>query len=222
MRIIFCNNELELHPSGVLLWSAQKLLVVSDLHLEKSSYYVRRGFFLPPYESHTDLKKLHEILRRTGMERILILGDCFHDNQGYGRLRLQDHALFDALMQYEPIWIKGNHDSEFLHPDMTAHESYKIGNLIFRHEAEQGAQGEISGHFHPKATIGYKGGLITRPCFLSDQRRIILPSFGSYTGGLDIQHPAIAKNFPGPFNIFLSGGNKIYAFKADGILPGSH
>jgi len=33
---------------------------------------------------------------------------------------------------------------------------------------------------------------VTRPCFLLDQTRVILPAFGTYTGGLASSHPALA------------------------------
>jgi metallophosphoesterase superfamily enzyme len=51
--------------------------------------------------------------------------------------------------------------------------------------------GEISGHYHPKATLRARGRRVTRPCFLIDSRRVILPAFGAFTGGLALRHPAL-------------------------------
>ena len=59
-----------------------------------------------------------------------------------------------------------------------------MGPLTLRHVAEPGAREEISGHYHPKATLETRGGAVTRPCFLADRDRVILPAYGTYTGGL--------------------------------------
>ena len=39
------------------------------------------------------------------------------------------------------------------------------------------------------AKLARVGG-VTRPCFVTDARRVILPAFGAYTGGLDTGDPA--------------------------------
>jgi len=52
-------------------------------------------------------------------------------------------------------------------------------------------------------------------CFIGDGQRLILPSFGAYTGGLDIMHPAIANLFPGPFTAWVISQGSIYAFPSE-------
>jgi metallophosphoesterase superfamily enzyme len=64
----------------------------------------------------------------------------------------------------------------------------RAGTLTFRHIAVPGETGEVSGHFHPKATVAGR----SRPCFLIDAARVILPAFGCYTGGLRTADPALA------------------------------
>ena len=41
--------------SGALFWEEQRLLVVSDLHLEKGSSFAARGVLLPPYDTAATL-----------------------------------------------------------------------------------------------------------------------------------------------------------------------
>ena len=41
--------------SGALFWQEQRLLVVSDLHLEKGSSFAARGVLLPPYDTAATL-----------------------------------------------------------------------------------------------------------------------------------------------------------------------
>ena len=61
---------------------------------------------------------------------------------------------------------------------------YQFGPLVFRHIAKVGAEAEVSGHYHPKAAMRVRSNSIVRPCFLYDERRVILPAFGTFTGGL--------------------------------------
>ena len=61
-----------------------------------------------------------------------------------------------------------------------------LAPLSFRHIARAGASGEVSGHYHPKASVPTRGGTISRPAFLADRDRVILPSF---TWALSTQRP---------------------------------
>ena len=58
-------------------------------------------------------------------------------------------------------------------------------------EDKPGAAGEISGHYHPKAVVPTRGRSVSRPCFLYDASRVILPAFGTYTGGLRCHDPVL-------------------------------
>jgi hypothetical protein len=53
---------------------------------------------------------------------------------------------------------------------------------------------EISGHFHPKFRVHLRGRLVSRRCFVVSPSKIIMPAFGSLTGGLDAHHPEIMRS----------------------------
>ncbi len=212
------GQRVMLDPSGVLAWPARKTLAVADLHLEKGSAFAARGALLPPYDTRETLEKLSHALRTWNPARLLLLGDSFHDRAGSTRLGTADAMTLKRLLAgREVIWILGNHDP--LPPEGlpgTAMLEWREGPLAFRHEATPGrlpiGVAEISGHFHPKATMPTRAGAVTRPCFLSDGRRIMLPSFGAYTGGLDIRDPAIAAVFPRGGRAFLLGTERLFSF----------
>ncbi|MDB5490277.1 MAG: metallophosphoesterase [Micavibrio sp.] len=216
MKITFNNHEFILDPSGALLWPEKGMLIVADLHLEKSSHFAKRGYFLPPYDSHETLTRLMTVLMGSGMKRLLILGDCFHDRQGYERLNTRDYRIFDELRDYDPIWIRGNHDGDFVPSGMASYDVYHEAGISFRHEPS-GQFYEISGHLHPKATIQYHGTLISRRCFIENDERMIIPAFGSYTGGLDVLNTAISRYFSVLERVHLLGEDKIYSVPA-GLL----
>jgi metallophosphoesterase superfamily enzyme len=71
---------------------------------------------------------------------------------------------------------------------------------------------EISGHYHPKASVNTAALRISRPCFVTDSARLILPAFGAYTGGLDVRDPAITRLFPRGLRVFLLGQAKLFSF----------
>ncbi len=213
MIINFGDQEFLLDSSGALFWPDQSLLIVSDLHLEKGSHFVKQGFFLPPYDSRETLERLHQRIKILLPRQILILGDCFHDPKGHARLQSKEYALFEEIKKYDPIWIRGNHDGDFVPDGFNDYVSYERNGIIFSHESSTHAPFEISGHFHPKAEILHKGALITRPCFIEDGNKMILPAFGSYTGGLNINHPSITKNFKNPTRVYIQGNKKIYYFE---------
>ncbi|MBE7213490.1 MAG: phosphoesterase, partial [Gluconacetobacter diazotrophicus] len=64
----------------------------------------------------------------------------------------------------------------------------------------------------PKATVPTRGGSVCRPCFVADATRVILPAFGTFTGGLDVGHPAIHGLFPRGGRAFLLGTDRLFSF----------
>ena len=62
--IHLAGERLMLDPTGALFWPEQRLLAVSDLHLEKGSSFARRGMLLPPWDTHATLDRLTLLLRR--------------------------------------------------------------------------------------------------------------------------------------------------------------
>jgi DNA ligase-associated metallophosphoesterase len=216
-KLMFSDQELMLHPQGILIWPAQSMAVVSDLHLEKGSFFAPRHYFLPPYDTYQTLHRLSEILKGLDVGRLLLLGDSFHDEEGYMRMRGEDrHCLHGLIDQYETIWISGNHDQEFVPPGCQSYEHINIQNLIFRHEAS-GRTPEISGHFHPKMTIRHKGSRLSRSCFIEDGKRLIMPAFGAYTGGLDVTDPEIGRHFGDDYHVHITGKEKIYTLSSPSL-----
>lgn len=184
------------YPSaeGALFWPAQEALLVADLHLEKASWFARLGQFLPPYDSHATLTALAREVERTGAKRLFCLGDSFHDAFGCERLPTNARALLTELTdRLDWVWIIGNHDPGFAdHCGGRLEEELEIGGIILRHEAVRGeSRPEISGHFHPKLRLHLKGRQVSRRCFVASATKLILPAFGSLTGGLDAHHPEI-------------------------------
>src|SRR2546429_3536460 len=140
--------------SGALFWQEQRLLVASDLHLEKGSSFATRGVLLPPYDTLATLGRLAAVISRHDPRIVIALGDSFHDRTAHERLSAEDRDAMAALrIGRDWIWISGNHDP-MLPSDLggTVADEVAIGPITFRHEPT-GAGGGSAGHLHPKARV---------------------------------------------------------------------
>lgn len=206
---LIAGVRLGLLPEGALYWPDEKTLVVADLHLEKGSAFAARGQMLPPYDTAATLARLEALLARLGPDRVIALGDSFHDSRAGARMTEEHRARLVRLTgSREWIWIAGNHDPA---PPAgvggIARAELRLGPLTFRHEPRPGAlPGEIAGHLHPAARIVGRGRSIRRRCFASDQRRLVMPAFGALAGGLNVLDEAFRPLFSGrAFHAFMLG-----------------
>src|ERR1700744_651013 len=202
--------------SGALFWDEQSLLVVSDLHLEKGSSFAERGVLLPPYDTVATLSRLAAVIARHDPRMVIALGDSFHDREAHERLSEADRDALSALQaRRDWIWISGNHDPA-LPRDLggVVATEVAIGPVTFRHEPT-GALGEIAGHLHPKARVPTRGRSVERRCFACDAERMVMPSFGAYTGGLSIRDIAFTKIFGAPaFTAHVLGDSAVHSIVA--------
>ncbi len=203
IEIKFANKSFLLLPDGSICWPTKKALILGDLHLEKSSFLASLGNFLPPYDSFETLYKLNNTLSSLEINTVILLGDIFHDKDGIKRISNKLHHYLESLCKkYKVIWIVGNHDG-FLKPkNANICLRYRIDDINFVHKAEKNTINEFSGHYHPKATIKLFKKKISRPCFLVGKSKIILPAYGTFTGGIDSTDEV--------FNKVLEGGHQGY------------
>jgi DNA ligase-associated metallophosphoesterase len=208
--------------AGALYWPDEGLLAVADLHLEKGSSFATRGVLLPPYDTAATLAKLGALVARYAPRYVVALGDSFHDGDGPQRVSEDDRAMLGALQRGRDwIWIAGNHDPEPVR-DLggVSAAMFAMGPLLFRHAPErEEADGEIAGHLHPVARVNGRGRTVSRRCFATDGKRMVMPAFGAYTGGLNIRSAPFAEVF-GTFKFMahMLGDARIYAISAQRCL----
>ncbi len=237
----FAGTTLLATPAGALWWKEAATLVVADLHLEKGSSLARRGKLLPPYDTRATLGRLAALIDALAPRRVICLGDSFHDPDGPGRLAAEDASTLAGLARGRDwLWVAGNHDPA-PDPDLARNldrglnrrlpgelvDETVLGPLVFRHQAAGGVGdddrdgdgggwggilGEVSGHFHPKASVLAAGRRLTGRCFATDGRRLILPAFGAYAGGLDVLNPVIATLLAPAFTAHMIGRSRIHTF----------
>lgn len=211
--------DLIAEADGSLWWPEKTALVVADLHLEKATSLARRGALLPPFDTRETLARLETSIARRAPRLVISLGDAFHDRRGAARLESADRAALEALaVGREWLWIAGNHEQDAV-PFGEALDDLTLGPLCFRHAPVTHAlPGEVAGHYHPKAAIRVHGRRVTRPCFATDGQRLILPAFGTFTGGLDLLHPELRELFGDGLCALMLAGTTVHAIAASKLV----
>lgn len=201
--------------SGALYLVEARTLVVADMHLEKASSFAARGVLLPPYDTRETLSRLAEVIARFAPRRVVALGDSLHDRRGVERLGAAElQAIADLQIGREWVWMTGNHDPDIgpgVGGDVAGELS--IAGVTLRHEpAPCGDDCEIAGHLHPAARALVGGLHLRRRCFVGDGRRVVLPAFGAFAGGLNVLDDAFA-------GLFGARGFAVHLVGRDGVYP---
>lgn len=213
-----------LRSSGVLWLAQARILVAADLHLEKGSWFASRGQLLPPLDTRDTLLRLRQEVCALDPRRLVLLGDTFHDGGALDRLMPDDLALItDLAAGRELVLLLGNHDRDL---DAQARRrgwatarDLRLGGLTFTHEPQpDGPDGEVAGHLHPCARIATAVRSVRRPCFVTDGRRLVLPAFGAFTGGLNVRDAAFSALFPGDFQAYALGEGRLHRVGRDRLL----
>ena len=188
MTIKFKNEELILCKERAIYWPAQKMLILSDLHIGKSAYFRKSGIQVPLTIAHSDLEKIDQLISTYQINNILVTGDMFHnymntDVDDFSRWRYKHSAIKIRL-------VKGNHDGLKL-PDYqklnieVLEKEYLLKPFRFIHEQPQvnDEYYSLTGHIHPGITLFGKARQRMRfACFHFGEYGATLPAFSAFTG----------------------------------------
>lgn len=201
----FAGAALVARSSGALWWPGRRMLIVADLHLGRSERYARRGgALLPPFEVTDTLQRLEAEVSALAPAQVVSLGDAFDDDLAAQRIAHEARGMIARMAAGRDwLWVRGNHDRA-APQGLAGHSVAELpGTIPLRHQPAEGP--DISGHMHPSVRLA---GRRWR-CFVLGREHLILPAFGTYTGGLDIGDPAFAGLAAG--GIALACGDRIFA-----------
>lgn len=191
----FAGQALLARPSGALFWPARRWLILADLHLGKAERMARRGgALLPPYETRATLDRMEAEIAATDPSTVVSLGDGFDDDAAGQALDDETCARLAAMAAGRRwIWVAGNHDPGRICARLPGESLDEVRDgLTLRHEALAGQGPDISGHYHPCIRLAGQ----RRRCFLVGRDHLILPAFGTYTGGLEVTDRALVALVP--------------------------
>jgi len=188
------GEQLLLLPEKAVYWPAQKALLVADLHWGKSAHFRKHGIAIPGSTQTQDEIRLATLVNTHKAERLIIAGDLFHSRQN-AETDLFTHWR-NAHTQLHIDFVAGNHDilphTFYTENQLTLHPAgLQTGPFLIAHDVPPICHSFcIHGHIHPAIRISGKGhSHIKLDCFCIDEHRMILPSFGNFTGN-HLLHPA--------------------------------
>lgn len=179
------SQEFILHPSGAIFWEAQSMLLIADVHLGKVTHFRKHGAAIPPHLAFENLEKLTEVTNHFQPQTVCFLGDLFHSKLN---TEWDDFAKWVEYTSANVILISGNHDiiPQYLFEDVGVEifDSLKIENfLLTHHPTEKDRFFNFCGHVHPGVKLQSQGRQMLRlPCFFKNEKQLILPAFGNFTG----------------------------------------
>ncbi len=179
-------------PEKAVHWPGRRTLMVADLHWGKAEIFQKAGIPVSSAILQDDLLRLKRILDAFQIQRLILLGDLIHGKQGLTS-ELRDRVRhWRQAVGAEILLIKGNHDRSLVLPEEwemeLCEEAYEDGSFIFSHHPESRPSGFTwCGHLHPVVHVGSRLERLRLPCFWIQKNCGILPSFGSFTGGMPIQ-----------------------------------
>ena len=215
------DADIALLPGRAAFLPKTSTVVCSDIHLGKAATFRHAGMAIPEGSAQHDLQRLTGIVQTCRARRLLITGDLFHARSGCTQQVLDEFSVFCEQVSLshntEVVLVLGNHEQSL----GNKFRPHKIGinrceeeileppfRFIHDHQSHFDAQPDyftIAGHVHPTVTIkGTSGDRLTCRCFVTTGTTLLLPAFGSFTGGYTIR----------PSNL-----TRIWLAQIDGVLP---
>jgi DNA ligase-associated metallophosphoesterase len=199
--------DVALLPGRAAFLPASATLLVADLHLGKAATFRKAGIPVPEGSAQADLARLARLVRETSARRLVIVGDLFHAKSGCtDRVFAEFAAMRRQFVGTEVILVIGNHDRTLGKVPATLGIDACVPHLTeppfhFVHEpatllsAPVRAGFTIAGHLHPTLAIRSPGGArLADRCFVAEEASLVLPAFGSFTGGHRVT-PALGLRF---------------------------
>jgi len=188
------GEQLKLHPQRAVIWPARATLVIADPHFGKDDIFRRAGIALPRGPAIADLQRLTELLAENACTRLVVLGDFLHGvthagdsflhafrvwRQAHGSLTVDIVVGNHDRREPAQVWqqIVGWHTRPLIEPP-----------FVLAHEPVEHPHGYVlAGHIHPVMRLRRRSGGGRVPVFWQRRAYLVLPSFGSLTGGAEVE-----------------------------------
>jgi DNA ligase-associated metallophosphoesterase len=184
------GEPLVLLPQKAAFWPRERMLIIADIHFGKAAAFRSFGIPVPRGTTTENLQALDALIELTGARHILFLGDFLHARAAHAA-STQSAMLAWRQRRCELILtlVRGNHDKHAGDPAVQlgidlVDEPYTVGPYSFCHHPDIAAPGYVlAGHVHPVYVLATRSDALRLPCFIAGPQRMILPSFGAFTGG---------------------------------------
>lgn len=205
------GEELWLLPEKAIYWPAQEALLVADVHFGKAAAYRSLGQPVPQGTTTQNIAVLDALLKALPCRQLTFLGDFLHGPGSHATATLEALAQWRARHDDLPMTlIRGNHDKRAGDPPASLNiavvpEPMLLGPFALQHEPTPYAGRHVlAGHVHPVFRLNGRGRQSLRlACFRIGEAVSLLPAFGAFTGGYQVERDDHCR-------IFVIGDNEIW------------
>ena len=212
MKVKLDQVPLTLLPEKAVYLEKTRTLFLADLHLGKEHALMETGPALPGEHSANDQRKIIDLITTYNCAELIILGDFVHSPKS---AKAHKSELLDAFLNSvsqtgcQVYLVPGNHDRlsatfwQELPIKLIPEGSIVHGLSLFHEPPTKGNTSWLAGHIHPAVFLqGQTRDKIRTCCFWLQDSGLVLPAFGSLTGGFAVK-PSITDR------IYISDGNQV-------------
>lgn len=204
IEVELAGEAFVLFPDRAILHQSDRSLILADVHLGKGTAFRHFGLPVPTGASDKDLLRIDRLIEQSNARRLIILGDFVHARQSHDDAMIARLNAWRARQRIDIALVRGNHDRASGRLDEQLRieeweEGHREGSFAFAHAPCLIEKAIVfCGHVHPVLSVeDFDGSRVRIPCLVEEAGMIMLPAFGSMTGG----HPVA----PSP-------ENRIYLF----------
>lgn len=190
LAVEVAGEDLLLLPEKAVYWPAQEMLIIADIHFGKAASFRALGVPVPRGTTTENLNALDALIERHGARQVAFLGDFLHARAAHASSTQQAMLAWRASRHaLRLLLVRGNHDRHAGDPAAAlgielVDEPHEVKPFAFCHHPDLDTPGyALAGHVHPAWVLATRFEALRLPCFVVGRRRMILPSFGSFTGG---------------------------------------
>lgn len=190
--------ELWLLAEKAIYWPEREVLLIADAHFGKAAAYRKLGQPVPHGTTASNLQVIDRIMGRYPTRHLIFLGDFLHAPGSHSAGTLGALAAWRTeVADLRITLIRGNHDKRAGDPPSELRfdvvtEPLEMGPFALQHEPDAHPTLHVlAGHIHPVYRLHGRGRQSLRlPCYLLGGKVSLLPAFGAFTGGFNMNNDA--------------------------------
>ncbi len=194
-HVVIAGESLVLCPERAVFWLRRGTLLVADPHFGKAASFRALGVHVPVGTTNSALVRLDSLIARLDASRVVFLGDFLHAKEGRSEPSFAALAAWRAAHAgIEMQIVRGNHDRRAGDPPDHVGIACVDGPVVeapfalAHHPVSVQGKYVLAGHIHPRAVlVGPARQRERLPCFRFGSDVGVLPAFGEFTGGMDVE-----------------------------------
>jgi len=189
-------------------------LFIADAHFGKDAVFRARGIPVPAGTTGESLARLDALVKTHRPASIVFLGDLLHARESHAQETLDALSAWRARHRaLRLVLVEGNHDRHAgALPDAfgveIVKEPFAMGPWALCHHPRtvDGAYA-LAGHEHPVYRVATRLDRARLPCFRFGARAGVLPAFGGFTGGFEVNERARGEA------IYVVAGERVFGVR---------